>query len=59
MERCVTDRRGTTLVLTHEVTPELLALNRLDDNFSASPAFVDNEMYLRGQHNLYCIVNEQ
>ncbi len=51
----ITDRRGTTLVLSHGATREALALNRLDDSFSASPALVDDELYLRGEQNLYCI----
>ena len=54
----ITDRSGTTLVLSHAITPEALALNRLNDSFSASPALVDNELYLRGEQNLYCIVEE-
>jgi outer membrane protein assembly factor BamB len=54
----IVDRSGTTMVLSHAATPELLALNRLDDSFSASPALVDNEIYLRGERYLYCIAKE-
>ena len=36
-------------------TYELLAKNKLDDGFDASPALVDNAIYLRGYQNLYCI----
>ena len=54
----ITDRRGRTLVLSHAATPEVLALNRLDDSFSASPALVDGELYLRGGRYLYCIADE-
>ena len=54
----ITDRSGATLVLTHDATPEVIALNRLDDHFSASPALIDNELYLRGERNLYCISEE-
>jgi len=34
---------------------EVLAKNMLDDGFDASPALVDNEMFLRGYKYLYAI----
>ncbi len=46
---------GTTLVLEHGTEFAPLAQNRLDDSFSASPAVVGNELYLRGERNSYCI----
>ena len=46
---------GTTVVLKHGPTFEVLAQNKLDDGFNASPALVDNELYLRGFRSLYCI----
>lgn len=51
----VTDREGSTIVLSNEAKPEVLALNRLDDRFSASPNVVGHELYLRGEQHLYCI----
>ena len=54
----ITDRSGTTLVISHESTPRVLARNLLDDSFSASAALVDRELFLRGQRNLYCISEE-
>ena len=54
----ITDRNGATLVLSNTETPELLALNRLDDRFSASAAVVDDELFLRGERYLYCIAEE-
>lgn len=54
----ITDRNGTTVVLSHEDTPKTLALNRLNDSFSASAAIAGSELYLRGQENLYCIAEE-
>ena len=54
----ITDRDGTTLVISHDASPEVLALNRLDDSFSASAAVVGRELFLRGQRNLYCIAEE-
>ena len=54
----ITDRSGTTLVLEHDGTPEVLAQNQLDDSFSASPAAAGGELYLRGERYLYCIAEE-
>ena len=54
----ITDRDGTTLVLSHEDHPKALALNHLNDRFSASAAAVGRELYLRGEQYLYCIAQE-
>jgi outer membrane protein assembly factor BamB len=51
----VPGREGTTLVIRHGQTFEVLAKNTLDDGFDASPAVVDNEIYLRGYKYLYSI----
>ena len=34
---------------------QVIAKNKLDDGFDASPALVDREMFLRGYEHLYCI----
>ena len=54
----LTDLDGSTLVLSHAETPKTLARNQLDDSFSASPAFVGDELFLRGRKHLYCIKSE-
>lgn len=51
----LTARDGTTVVLNHDRTNAVLAVNRLDDSFSATPALVDGEIFLRGEKYLYCI----
>jgi outer membrane protein assembly factor BamB len=51
----VTDRDGTTVVIRHGPKFEVLATNHLDDGFDASPALVDNEIYMRGYKYLYNI----
>jgi outer membrane protein assembly factor BamB len=51
----VLGQEGTAVVLKHGPTLEVLATNKLDDRFDASPALVDREMYLRGYKNLYCV----
>src|SRR5262249_41971335 len=46
----ITSRDGVTQVMSHgEPTPKMLALNRLDDSFSASAALVGRELFLRGE----------
>jgi outer membrane protein assembly factor BamB len=52
----VTGRDGTTVVLRHDRENSVLAVNHLDDSFSASAAVADRELYLRGEGHLYCIV---
>ena len=54
----VTARDGRTVVLRHDAKNETLAVNELGDSFSASPALVDREIYLRGERFLYCIAGE-
>jgi hypothetical protein len=51
----VTGRDGTTVVLKNDHENTMLAVNHLNDSFSASAALVDNEVYLRGEQFLYCI----
>ena len=51
----VTGRDGNTVVLRHDRENAWLAVNHLDDSFSASAAVVDRELYLRGERFLYCI----
>lgn len=52
------DIRGATVVLSNKNAPEILALNKLEDRFSASPAAAGGELYLRGERFLYCIAEE-
>jgi outer membrane protein assembly factor BamB len=51
----IVDRDGAAVVLERGGDFRVLAQNRLEDSFSASPAVVGNELYLRGERNLYCI----
>lgn len=54
----IVDRGGRTIVLRHGNPPEALALNRLNDSFSASPIAVGDELILRGESFLYCLKRE-
>ncbi len=51
----VAGRDGNTAVLKHGPKLEVLAINRLDDNFDASPAAVGKDLFLRGHRHLYCL----
>ena len=46
---------GAAAVLKQGPTYEVIATNKLDDKFDASPALAGNEMYLRGYRYLYCV----
>lgn len=48
-------RDGGTLVLQRGTKAEVLASNRLDDGFDASPAAAGKELFLRGRQHLYCL----
>lgn len=52
------DREGTAEVLATGPELKVLARNRLDDHFDASPALVGDELYLRGKQHLYCLASE-
>ena len=51
----ITSRDGTTLVIRHGDTFEVLATNKLDDDIDASPAIAGKQMFLRGKRFLYCL----
>ena len=48
-------RDGGVAVLKEGPKVEVLATNRLEDGFDASPAAVGNRLYLRGRASLYCL----
>lgn len=50
-------RDGTTGVLQSGAAGEVLSVNKLDDSFSASPAAVGDDLFLRGQRFLYALSN--
>ena len=51
-------RDGTALVLKRAATLEVLATNKLDDSFDASPAIAGEQLFLRGQRHLYCLESQ-
>ena len=52
-----TGRNGTTVVLKRQSKLAVLATNKLDDEFNASPAMAGRQLFLRGRKSLYCIEN--
>jgi outer membrane protein assembly factor BamB len=54
----VVGRDGNTAVLRQGPRLEILAKNRLDDGFDASPAIVGKQIFLRGRQSLYCIAEK-
>ncbi|MBI4621892.1 MAG: PQQ-like beta-propeller repeat protein [Verrucomicrobia bacterium] len=48
-------RNGAATVIKLSDTLEVLATNRLDEKFDASPAIAGREMFLRGVEHLYCL----
>lgn len=51
----VVGRDGATVVLAAGATPTVLATNKLDDHFDASPAIVGRDLILRGHRHLYVL----
>ena len=51
----LTDRSGTTVVLRDADEFEIVATNSVDETVDATPAPVDNELFIRGEEHLYCI----
>lgn len=51
----LTGRNGTTLVIDRSSELNVLATNKLEDRFDASPALAGNQLFLRGSKSLYCI----
>lgn len=48
-------RDGITKVIKKSNEFQVLATNKLDDKFDASPAIAGNELFLKGKVNIYCI----
>ncbi len=50
-------RDGTTVVISHGDENRVLAANRLDESFSATPALAGKDLFLRGERFLYRIAD--
>jgi outer membrane protein assembly factor BamB len=52
-------RNGATVVLKAGDKLEILANNKLNDKFDASPVAIGKDLFLRGRENLYCIAEKK
>lgn len=55
----VTSREGLTIVISHSREPGMLAINRLEDQFSASAVPAGNSLFLRGEKFLYRLAEDE
>ncbi len=54
----LTGRDGGFVVLKAGRKVEVLATNKLDDRFDASPAAVGRELFVRGHRSIYCLAEK-
>jgi outer membrane protein assembly factor BamB len=54
----LTGRDGGFVVLQAGRKVEVLATNKLDDRFDASPAAVGRELFVRGHRSIYCLAEK-
>ncbi len=54
----LTGRNGTTVVIKDADKLEIVANNSVDETVDATPAPVDNELFIRGEKHLFCIATE-
>ncbi len=50
-----TGRSGTTVVIKDQGTLDVVATNSVDETVDATPAPVDNQLFIRGEKHLFCI----
>ena len=51
----LTDRDGTTVVIRDSDRFEVVATNSVGETVDATPAAVDDELFVRGENHLFCI----
>jgi len=51
-------RNGVAVVIMQSDKLEVLATNRLEEKFDASPAVAGRELFLRGHEYLYCLAEK-
>ncbi len=55
----LTGRSGTTVVIQDTDTLKIVATNHVGETVDATPAPVDNQLFIRGEEHLFCIANAQ
>ena len=51
----LTGRSGTTVVIKDSETLDIVAQNSVNETVDATPAPVDDELFIRGEKHLFCI----
>ena len=51
----LTGRSGSTVVIKEGDSPEIVATNSVGETVDATPAPVDNQLFIRGERHLFCI----
>ena len=51
----LTGRKGTTVVIKDASQFEIVATNSVGEGVDATPAVVDNQLFIRGEKHLFCI----
>jgi outer membrane protein assembly factor BamB len=51
-------QNGVTIVINNSDTFEVLASNKLNDQFDASPVVAGDELFLKGKEYIYCIAQQ-
>jgi outer membrane protein assembly factor BamB len=54
----LTSRAGTTVVISDAAELNIVATNNVEETVDATPAPVDNELFIRGEKHLFCIAAE-
>lgn len=54
----LTARSGTTVVIQDSPELNIVATNDVDETVDATPAPVDNQLFIRGEKHLFCIAEE-
>lgn len=54
----LTDRNGTTVVIEDSPTLKVVAENSVNETVDATPAPVDDELFIRGEQHLFCIATK-
>lgn len=55
----LTGRSGTTVVLKDQTELEIVTTNSVGEGVDATPAPVDDELFIRGESHLFCIAEEE
>ncbi len=54
----LTDRSGAMVVINDSDQLEIVATNQMGETVDATPAPVDNELFIRGENHLFCIAEK-